>query len=314
MGNKNLHMAKRKKNDEFYTQLSDIENELQYYKKYFKNKIVFCNCDDPEQSNFWQYFARNFEHLQLKKLIATHFDPDKPSYKLELLRLEDGGDQNDDGRIDHLDTIKTPLIQNGDFRSPECIEILKQADIVITNPPFSLFREYVAQLVEYKKKFLIIGNMNAITYKEIFPLIRDNKTWLGCSGMGMKFLTLEGELKNMGFACWFTNLSHKKRNQELILYKSYKENKTDYPKYDNYDAIEVSKTKDIPKDYYGAMGVPISFLDKYCPVQFEILGNSNVRGEREHLMNKVKSATDCTYINGKPQYARILIKRKKKEG
>ena len=300
--------------EEDRSKTSDIENELQYYKKYFKNKIVFCNCDDPEQSNFWQYFARNFEHLQLKKLIATHFDPDKPSYKLELLRLEDGGDQNDDGRIDHLDTIKTPLIQNGDFRSPECIEILKQADIVVTNPPFSLFREYVAQLVEYKKKFLIIGNMNAITYKEIFPLIRDNKIWAGHSFNRTIEFRIPSDYEECNriengrkyckvpAICWFTNLSHKKRNQELILYKSYKENKTDYPKYDNYDAIEVSKTKDIPKDYYGAMGVPISFLDKYCPVQFEIVKFRKGNDDKDLC------------IDGKCPYFRILIKRKKKEG
>jgi len=302
--NKSLHNANRAKNDEFYTQLSDIEKELSYYKKYFKNKIVFCNCDDPEESNFWQYFALNFSHLGLKRLISTHFEKDKSSYKLEIIE-----DINKDGKINNKDAIKTKLKQNGDFRSSECIEILKECDIVVTNPPFSLFREYVAQLVEYDKKFLIIGNKNAITYKEIFKFIKDNKIWLGYTAPKGFTQPIEAEVKNLGgMTRWFTNLPTKKRNEDIILYKKY--NKKEYPKYDNYDAINVDKVKDIPMDYKGVMGVPITFLDNYNPEQFEILGNSNVTGEREHLMNGVKSATNCTYIKGIPQYARILIKNK----
>ena len=208
--NSNLHKAKKEKNDEFYTQLSDIERELGNYKGHFKGKVVFCNCDDPEESNFWNYFALNFEFLGIKKLISTHYEDDKPSYKLELI-----ADINKDGKINKLDTIKTPLIQNGDFRSPECIEILKEADIVVTNPPFSLFREYVAQLMEYEKKFLIIGNMNAITYKDIFNLVRTNKLWLGVSPRNMYFeTTTPGEFVSVN-ACWFTNLHHKKRNEDI---------------------------------------------------------------------------------------------------
>jgi len=309
--NKNLHDANRAKKDEFYTQLTDIEKELGHYKEHFKGKVVFCNCDDPTESNFWKYFTLNFKFLGLKKLIATHYEEDEPSYKLEMVKDEPG-------------TTRTELKQNGDFRSPECIEILKEVDIVVTNPPFSLFREYVAQLIEYKKKLIILGNMNAITYKEIFKLMKENKIWLGCSihsgdrefrvpddypldaassridENGNKFLRIKG-------VRWFTNLDYKERHEELDLYKKYSEN--EYPKYDNYNAINVDKTKDIPMDYGGVMGVPITFMDKYNPEQFVILGNSNVTGEREHLMNGVKSATNCTYINGKPQYARVLIKR-----
>ena len=291
--NKNLHDANRAKKDEFYTQLTDIEKELGHYKEHFKGKVVFCNCDDPTESNFWKYFTLNFKFLGLKKLIATHYEEDEPSYKLEMVKDEPG-------------TTRTELKQNGDFRSPECIEILKEVDIVVTNPPFSLFREYVAQLIEYKKKLIILGNMNAITYKEIFKLMKENKIWLGISPRSMNFKTPSGGTASVN-ACWFTNLDYKERHEELDLYKKYSEN--EYPKYDNYNAINVDKTKDIPMDYGGVMGVPITFMDKYNPEQFVILGNSNVTGEREHLMNGVKSATNCTYINGKPQYARVLIKR-----
>jgi hypothetical protein len=174
-----LHIAKARKNDEFYTQITDIEKELKHYTHHFKGKTVFCNCDDPEESNFWLYFSLNFEHLELKALIATHYEDSKPSYKLEIR-----ADINQDGKINRLDTIRTPLTQNGDFRSPECVEILKEADIVVTNPPFSLFREYVSQLIEYDKKFLIIGNQNAITYKETFQLIMENKIWTGVDNGG----------------------------------------------------------------------------------------------------------------------------------
>ena len=298
MANTNLIKAKKEKNDEFYTQLPDIEKELGHYKKHFKNKIVFCNCDDPEESNFWNYFALNFEFLGLKKLISTHFDKEKPSYKLEIMK-----DVNKDGKINKLDTIKTKLKQNGDFRSPECVELLKEADIIVTNPPFSLFREYVAQLVEYKKKFIIIGNKNAINCKEIFPLLKNNNIWLGYTSP-KEFLQPDGKItkKVTGLCRWFTNLTHNKRNEDLILYKKY--TKKDYPKYDNYNAININKVKDIPIDYEGVMGVPITFLDKFNPEQFEIIGDS-----RYHDGQDV--ADDINVIDGKTLYRRILIKNKR---
>lgn len=259
--NKNLHKANQAKKDEFYTQLADIEKELSFYKEHFRGKIIFCNCDDPEESNFWHYFAQNFEHLELKKLIATHFEDEKPSYKLEIV-----ADINEDNKINKLDMIKTPLKQNGDFRSPECIEILQEADIIVTNPPFSLFREYVGQLIEYNKKFLVIGNYNAVTYKEIFPLIKENKIWLGVSLDGRniwfripesyeKYHKIEKDIKYAFVAStiWYTNLDHKKRHEDIILYKTYHGNEIQYPRYDNYDAINVDKVKDIPVDYCGVI-------------------------------------------------------------
>lgn len=252
--NSNLHKAKKEKNDEFYTQLTDIENELKHYKSHFKNKIIFCNCDDPEQSNFWKYFYLNFHVLGLKKLISTHFDKEKPTYKMEYTGKED--------------IVISQLEGNGDFRSNECIELLKESDIVVTNPPFSLFREYVAQLMEYKKKFIIIGNKNAITYKEFFPLLKNNEVWIGYYNV-KEFKKPDGTFQKFGNIGWFTNLDHNKRHEELILYKTY--NEKEYPKYDNYDAINVDKVQDIPIDYDGVMGVPITFLDKYCPEQFEIV-------------------------------------------
>ena len=296
--NKNLRRAKVNKNDEFYTQLTDIEKELGNYRGHFKDKIVFCNCDDPLESNFWKYFSLNFEFLGLKKLISTHYETEKPSYKLEIVR---------DEQANKLDTIKTPLKQNGDFRSPECIDILTEADIVVTNPPFSLFREYVAQLVEYEKKFLIIGNKNAITYKEIFKLIKDNLLWLGYKSPG-NFMQPDGSIgKLAGLTRWFTNLKITKRNEDLILYKTY--NEAEYPHYDNYDAINVNKVKDIPMDYDGAMGVPITFLDKHNPMQFELLGCSYSYGEPEgyHIDgNGFNPSVDGTEV-----YKRLFIKRTK---
>ncbi|MDF2880239.1 MAG: adenine-specific methyltransferase [Clostridiaceae bacterium] len=283
MKNNNLKNAKKEKNDEFYTQLSDIEKELKHYKEQLKDKNVFCNCDDPEYSNFWNYFKLNFEHLGLKTLIATHYEKVKPSYKLEF-----------DGK----DTIKTDLKQNGDFRSPESVEILKQSDIIITNPPFSLFREYIGQLIEYDKKFLIIGNNNSITYKEVFSLIKENKIWLGYSPRSMKFKMPDNTFKDVN-ACWFTNLDTTKRHEKLILYKTYNEH--DYPKYDNYDAINVNKVSAIPCDYNSVIGVPITFMDKYNPKQFEIIGQTGV---------DIDLTKGRPYINGKRMYARILIKRK----
>ncbi|KEZ22473.1 adenine-specific methyltransferase EcoRI family protein [Glaesserella parasuis] len=312
-GNKNLHRANREKNDEFYTQLVDIENELRHYTQHFKDKIIFCNCDDPEESNFFRYFALNFEHLGIKKLIATHFDANEPTYKLEIDRELD---LNTDGKIDFQDIQRIPLQQNGDFRSPECIEILKQSDIVVTNPPFSLFREYVAQLIEYEKKFVIVGNQNAITYKETFKLIKENKIWLGNKSGDMAFRVPDyyeekatrywqdetgQKWRSLGNICWFTNLDHAKRHEELLLYNTY--SAEEYPKYDNYDAIEVSKTKDIPIDYQGAMGVPITFLDKYNPEQFEIIGLDRYVKDNPNYGKRFT-------LNGKETYARILIKHK----
>ena len=293
--NKNLGQAKNAKEDEFYTQLSDIERELGHYKEHFKDKVIFCNCDDPEESNFFQYFCLNFEFLGLKKLIATHFEREKPSYKLEIVK-----DLNKDGKIDCLDTTQTKLKQNGDFRSPECIEILKEADIVVTNPPFSLFREYVAQLIEYDKKFLIIGNVNAVSYKEIFKLIKNNKIWLGYNCV-RHFKRPDGTMYETARTFWYTNLDIGKRHENLILYKKYYGNEEEYPKYDNYDAINVDKAIHIPCDYKEVMGVPITFMDKYNPKQFEILGN-------EYDLNIEKGRG---YINGKRMYSRVFIKNKK---
>ena len=261
MANANLHKAKTAKNDEFYTQLSDVSKELMHYKEHFKDKVVFCNCDDPSWSAFWKYFHLNFSHLGLKKLISTHYDREKPTYKMEYK----GGNDNDV----EVGTI-TPLEGNGDFRNAECIELLKQADIVVTNPPFSLFREYVAQLMEHEKEFLIIGNKNSITYKEFFPLLKDNKVWIGYESPA-EFGTPEGITKKInGLSRWFTNLDIKKRHEKLILWKIY--TPEEFPTYDNYDAINVDKVSDIPCDYDGVMGVPITFLDKYNPEQFEIIG------------------------------------------
>ena len=301
--NENLSKAKKAKNDEFYTQISDIENELKHYKKHFRGKTVFCNCDDPEYSSFWKYFHLNFEHLGLKKLITTHYHDSEPTYKMEY----EGGNDNDIsvGKI-------TPLEQNGDFRSPECIELLKSADIVVTNPPFSLFREYIGQLMEYKKKFVIIGNMNAITYKEIFPLIQNNQLWLG-NGFkaGNAYFKIPDSavssyakgvydettgLVKFRNCTWFTNLDIAKRHELIDLVEHYSPDK--YPKYDNYDAINVNKTLDIPVDYDGVMGVPITMLQYYCPEQFEII-----------KFRKGDDDKDLS-VNGKCPYFRILIKRK----
>lgn len=275
--------------------MTDIEKELSHYDKYFKNKVVFCNCDDPGYSNFVRYFALNFEFLGLKKLISTHYENDIPSYKIEIgHKIED---INEFDNIEHL-----YLAENGDFRSPESIELLKESDIIVTNPPFSLFRKYVAQLVKYEKKFLIIGSYNAVTYKDIFPLIKNNKIWIGHNSV-KEFTAYNGEIKKFGNIIWYTNLVHKKRNEKLILFRSYYGNEINYPKYDNYDAIEVSKVVDIPKDYVGVMGVPITFLDKYNPKQFEIMG--------QMVNTKVDEFNfGYPFINGIKKYARIIIKRK----
>lgn len=314
--NNNLHTAKATKNDEFYTQLEDIENELKYYKDYFKGKVVYCNCDgflNKEKSNFFMYFSLNYEFLGLKGLICTKYNPNGKGKKYEYY-----GDLNGNNYPDEEEVFTSELEGDGDFRSEECIELLKKCDIVCTNPPFSLFRQYVAQLFEYNKDFLIIGNVNAISYKEVFPLIKENKMWLGVSSFnkGMYFGVPDDytyadtykfdrerngkKVMRVSSICWFTNLDHKKRHEELVLYKKY--NEEEYPKYDNYDAIEVSKVTDIPMDYYGVMGVPITFLDKYCPEQFEIVG--------QMMTTKVTEFNfGYPYIDGKKKFARLLIKR-----
>ena len=285
--NSNLGAAKRAKNDEFYTQLTDIEKELRHYRRHFKGAAVLCNCDDPFESNFFKYFVLNFNRLGLKKLIATcyegsavaeYHDGKAKPYKAVVTTVYD---TTGDGGVDMEDVRnlfelgENELVElegDGDFRSEECLALLDEADIVVTNPPFSLFREYVSVLMEYEKKFIIIGNKNAITYKEIFPLLKDNSVWLG-SESPFEFFTPDGMTKRVnGLTRWYTNLDIKKRHEDLILVKKYAGHEDEYPKYDNYDAINVNKVTDIPFDFAGVMGVPITFLDKYSPDQFEILG------------------------------------------
>ena len=322
-GNQFLHAANRAKQDEFYTQLSDIEKELKHYRKHFRGKTVYCNCDDPTISNFFRYFHLNFEKLGLKRLITTCYKNRQPD-------LFSRHDMEAAAGVKYVGNGTEPTIfqlnEDGDFRSRECIELLKQADIVVTNPPFSLFREYIAQLVEYDKKFLVIGNMNAITYKEIFPLIRDAKLWLGRGPAGSDMLfdvpedyarelvetkregsaykIVDGKVKGrLGNASWFTNLDHRKRHEDLILYKKYSPD--EYPKYDNYDAINVNKTDHIPVDYAGEMGVPITFLDKHNPEQFEIIGIDRP------LITQLTGKQSRFRINGKEIYARIVIHNKR---
>ena len=294
----NLTVAKKAKNDEFYTQLNDIENELRHYKSHLKGKKIFLNCDDYTKSNFYRYFELNFDLLEIESVTSTHYHDRESTYKLVIDRDEEG-----------LKCIHEPkkLEQNGDFRSTESIEILKESDIVITNPPFSLFREYIAQLMEYEKKFIVIGSMPGSNYADVFPLIKDNKIWWGVTYVH-NFKQPDETIKKFGNINWYTNLEHGKRNKSITLVKPY--NESDYPKYDNYDIINIDKVVEIPIDYDGMMGVPITFLSKYNPEQFKILGNSNVTGQREHLMTNNDSPTNCTYISGKAQYARILIKRK----
>ena len=292
-----LQSAKVSKKDEFYTQLSDIENELKHYKKHFKNKVVYCNCDDPRVSNFFHFFSYNFEKFGLKKLIATcyksqNMDLFSQNDSERAIYLEYDGDKNKNNIPDRDEIGIIKLKGDGDFRSKECIELLKQADIVVTNPPFSLFREYVAQLFEYDKKFIIVGHQNAISYKEIFKLIKENKMWLGYGfkGGAAHFINKhyedyatagdhkEGMIRVSGVV-WFTNLDINKRHQDLILYRNY--NPDEYPTYENFNAINLDKTKDIPMDYKGYMGVPITFLDKYNPDQFEIIGQGQGNLYRE---------------------------------
>lgn len=355
-GNSILSNAKSEKKDEFYTQLADIEKEMRHYKKHFKDKTVFCNCDDPYESNFFKYFALNFNSLGLKKLIATCYAsspiaytqislfetkpseknimPQRKPYKIEITEVKD---ENHDGRTDLADVeyllknhknVLTLLTGDGDFRSLECLELLKEADVVVTNPPFSLFREYVVRLFEYEKSFVIVGNQNAITYKEIFPLLKENKMWLGygfsrnCAHFLCPYQTYskwiektKEDFEKQGITVpedmyvvrvagvmWFTNLDIDKRHELMPLYKNY--TPEIYPTYDNYDAIEVSKSTDIPCDYDGVMGVPITFLGKYNPDQFEIVGEANHGSDNEFDLFKPK-------INGKELFKRILIRRRK---
>ena len=321
-----LTAAKKAKKDEFYTQRVDIENELRHYKEHFKDKVVLCNCDDPRESEFFKYFVENFEKLGLKRLIATCYK----SQDVDLFSQGDceraicqiyEGDTNGNMTLDDNEVCVRYLEGDGDFRSTECIEILKQADIVVTNPPFSLFREYVAQLVKYDKKFLIIGHQNAITYKEIFPLFKDNKVWLGFGFKGnaahfrSRYKDIataadhrEGMIRVSG-VMWFTNLDSVKRHEKFPLYKQY--NSGDFSKYDNYNAIEVSKSADIPYDYDGVMGVPITFMDKYNPEQFEIVGatESEGKGFSCGLWDASSGVAQAT-VNGKRVYKRIFIRRK----
>ena len=316
MANTNLHKAKEAKNDEFYTRMEDVSEELKHYREHFKDKIVLCNCDDPTWSAFWKHFHLNFEFLGLKKLISTHYDKVNPTYKM----VYEGGN---DGDTDVGEKIA--LQGNGDFRNEECIELLKEADIVVTNPPFSQYREYVKQLVDYNKKFIIWSNNNSITYKEIFPLIKENKMWLGYIANKTCYFQIPDSYKKwdekytkekddghkygkVPAISVFTNLDIKKRHDPLIkeLWRKYydyynedgslKEGKEDYfPKYDNYDAINVNKVTDIPIDYYGVMGVPITFLDKFNPDEFEILGSS-VSDNLSFRLEKHYAKNDCKFV------------------
>lgn len=368
-----LNRAAAQKNDEFYTQMDDIVAELRHYRKHFRGKTVFCNCDDPYESNFFKYFALNFNKLGLKKLIATCyatspimytqltlFGEEEPlavqregrkPYKIEITEVTD---ENGDGAVDLADVeillrskknVLTLLEGDGDFRSEECIELLKEADIVVTNPPFSLFREYLAQLIEYEKKFLIIGNLNAIHYKEVFPLLQGNMMWLGATSfkggatyfVGSPDLYDPKKMSNPKHAYikdgklywrvngvrWYTNLDISKRHEDLDLYKKY--NPEEYPTYENFDAINVDKVVEIPRDYYGMMGVPDSFLEKYNPDQFEIIGLGSgflgqsigitgIPKEHKQQMKGHSAAGDLYYLlpDGKPKvpYSRIIIRRK----
>ena len=302
--NTNLRKAAKVKNDEFYTRYEDIENEVMKYRKQFKDKIVYLPCDDPaeKKSEFWSFFVNNFDAFGLKKLIATHFDENGKAYKIWI-----DSDLNDDGCIDDADAFQEDLEGNGDFRSEECIDILKECDIVCTNPPFSLFKEFVPLIINKNKKFLIIGSQNAFTYKEIFPLIKNNIIWTGYN-MVKKFYQPDNSIKEFGNVCWFTNLDSKKRNEEIVLVKTYSKN--DFPTYDNYDAIEVDRVVNIPKDYDGVMGVPITFINKYNPNQFEII---DINPHFFTMIAEGKNKPDQLHLKNvgkKDPYARILIRKK----
>ncbi|MCR5259246.1 MAG: adenine-specific methyltransferase EcoRI family protein [Desulfovibrio sp.] len=320
--NSSLAAAKKAKQDEFYTRDVDIENELCHYKEHFKGKTVYCNCDDcdrdtPVKSEFWKYFVRNFTALGLKKLMATHYEPDGNNY---TYRLELAGDANGDGRIDENDTKRTPLPNNGDFRNPSCIELLKEADILVTNPPFSLFRDYVRQLADNGKQFLIIGSQNAVTCREVFELLKEGRMWLGYNSGDMSFRVPDyyepratrywqdesgQKWRSMGNICWFTNLDIPKRHKPMKLHGNYYDPAVN-PKYDNCDAIEVSRVKEIPCDWDGPMGVPITFLNQYCSDQFKILG-ADTDMAKPLLLPDGRTGRGRFYIRGRRLYSRILI-------
>ena len=336
---KHIGNARKNKNDEFYTQLSDIERELKHYRQHFKDKTVLCNCDDPRVSKFFHYFSYNFEQLGLRKLIATCYKNQQP----DLLSWQNGAEKNKaiyivyEGdkkgmKIPNIDDMEIIHLKgDGDFRSDECIELLKQADIVVTNPPFSLFREFVAQLMEYEKKFLIITNWNAVSYKEIFPLFRYNKIWIGVNcnrdfdgfivpphyplhGTETRHDEQGNRIISQNNNCWFTNLENKKRYEELILYKNYSQE--EYPKYINYDAINVDKVKDIPVDYGGMIGVPITFMNKYNPNQFQIVDANDIRISQQvpfKAHGLIKDKEGIVIGESKPKYVRMVIKHKKEE-
>jgi len=315
--NRNLHAAKSSKKDEYYTQLADIERELKYYKAHFKGKVVYCNCDDPRISNFFHYFSYNFKKLGLKKLITTCYKSINPELfskndsERAIYSEYDGSKQG--GNVPDINEIGIIHLQNdGDFRSAESVELLNQADIVVTNPPFSLFREYVAQLMEYDKKFIIIGNINAVSYKECFEAIKENKMWLGYNCV-RHFVQPDGTMYETARTYWYTNLDIAKRHEYIILYKTYFGNEKDYPTYDNYDAINVDRTQDIPIDFTGVIGVPITFLDKYNAAQFEILGMAASAGYSPEIVGiPFKGDKDARpLVNGKNIYARVFIKNKR---
>lgn len=315
--NKNLHAAKSSKKDEYYTQLSDIEKELKYYKNHFRGKVVYCNCDNPRISNFFHYFSYNFKKLGLKKLITTCYRSVNPELfsnndSEKAIFLEYDGSKSG-GNVPNVDEIGVVhLDDDGDFRSSESIELLKQSDIVVTNPPFSLFREYVAQLMEYDKKFIIIGNINAVSYKECFEAIKGDRMWLGYNCV-RHFAKPDGSMYETARTYWYTNLDIAKRHEDIILYKTYRGNEADYPKYDNYDAINIDRTYNIPIDYNGVMGVPITFLDKYNPSQFDILGMSASAGYSKEIVGiPFMGGKDARpIVNGKNIYARVFIKNKR---
>lgn len=315
--NKNLHTAKNSKKDEYYTQLPDIERELKYYKNHFKGKVIYCNCDDPRISNFFHYFSYNFKKLGLKKLITTCYKSINPELfskndSERAIYLEYDGSKHGSNVPDINEIGIIHLNDDGDFRSAESVELLKQADIVVTNPPFSLFREYVAQLMEYDKKFIIIGNVNAISYKECFEAIKENKMWLGYNCV-RHFAQPDGTMYETARTYWYTNLDIAKRHEDIILYKNYYGNEKSYPKYDNYDAINVDRTQEIPIDYPGVMGVPITFLDKYNAAQFEILGMAASAGYSPEIVGIpfIGDKDARPLVNGKNIYARVFIKNKR---
>ena len=296
--NGNLHAAKREKNDEFYTSIDDVAAEMAYYEGQFQGRTVLCNCDDPEWSAFWRYFSDNFRRLGLKRLISTHYEEGRSSYRLDI-------------NAPCQQTLPIDMRGDGDFRSAECLALLDEADIVCTNPPFSLFREYISTLMEHGKRFIVLGALNAVSYKEVFPYIRDGRMWLGpsqCNGT-KDYRTPDGSVKKLGNTIWFTNMDHSQRHEPAVLTKRLIDG--EYPIYDNYDAINVDRAADIPSDYEGVMGVPISFLDKLCPEQFELVGMT-ASWDETPAMAAIKTSAEHRhgpFIDGRELYKRVLIRR-----